>query len=62
MSQTNSMIAICDCCHESVPPYQGTLRFWNGAARKYAPKHAKRNAFGVLCACHCVKCERELGY
>lgn len=35
---------------------------WNGAARKYAPKYAIRSAYGVLGACHCVACEKELGY
>lgn len=40
----------------------GTIRQWNGAARKFAPKYAKRTAFGILHACHCGKCERELGY
>jgi hypothetical protein len=61
MSRTNDMQALCDRCRVFVPAGQGTLRFWNGAARKHAPAWAKRNAFGVYNACHCVDCERELG-
>ena len=62
MSRTNVLPAICDRCHETVPPLQGTIRYWNGAARKHAPRWAKRNAFGVFNACHCGKCEKLLGY
>lgn len=62
MSQTNPYPAICGRCKQIVPALQGTVRFWNGAARKYAPPYAARSAIGIFNACHCNKCERELGY
>lgn len=62
MSTTNSTGAICSRCKALVPARQGTIRMWNGAARKHAPKYATRSAFGVLAACHCGKCEKDLGY
>ncbi len=62
MSQTNATAVICGRCKNIVPARQGTVRFWNGAARRYAPKYATRSAYGVLGACHCNKCEKDLGY
>lgn len=62
MSQTNDTASICNRCKSLVPVRQGTIRVWNGAARKYAPKYATRSAYGILGACRCNKCERELGY
>ena len=59
MSQTNRTADICGSCKGLVPTGQGTLRFWNGSARRHAPKYAKRSALGILSACTCVKCEQE---
>jgi len=58
MSKTNVRAAICDSCKTLIAARCGTVRYWNGAARRYAPTYAKRSAFGVLSACHCQKCER----
>ena len=60
MSQTNSTYEVCSRCKSIVAPYTGTVRYWNGAARRHAPKYATKNPVGVLSACHCLKCEREL--
>jgi hypothetical protein len=57
MSRTNKRAAICGRCGVIVPTGQGAIRYWNGAARRHAPKYAIRSAFGVLNACHCVKCD-----
>lgn len=59
MSLTNRVADICSRCKTLVAAGTGTIRHWNGAARKYAPKYAVRSAFGVLAACHCLKCESE---
>lgn len=53
----NHWPGICNCCKASVPAGQGVLRYWNGAARKYAPKYALRSALGVLHALLCNKCD-----
>ena len=60
MSTTNSLPRICGRCKATVPPGTGTVRRWNGAARKHAPGYAIRSATGILSACTCVKCEAEI--
>lgn len=62
MSQTNEYPDICGRCKAIVPAGQGTVRFWNGAARKYRPSYAARSAVGIFNVCHCQQCERDLGY
>lgn len=59
MSQTNRTADICGACKNIVAAGCGTVRFWNGAARRYAPKYAQRSALGILSACHCTQCDAE---
>lgn len=59
MSQTNRAAAVCHVCKNLVAARCGTVRFWNGAARRHAPKHAIRSALGILSAFYCAKCDIE---
>ena len=59
MSQTNRTAEICSKCKNIIAIGCGTVRFWNGSARKHAPKYAKRSATGILSACLCIRCEQE---
>ena len=60
MSVTNRRAAICGRCKALVAAGVGTIRHWNGAARRFAPKYAIRSPLGILSACTCPKCEQEL--
>lgn len=60
MSTTNRRAAICGNCKRLVAAGTGTIRHWNGAARKFAPAYAVRSPTGILAACTCPKCEQEL--
>jgi hypothetical protein len=59
MSQTNRTPTLCNKCKNTIAAGVGTIRFWNGSARKHAPKYARRDAFGVLWATLCPTCEKE---
>jgi len=63
VSTTNRTPAICSRCGAIVPAGQGTIRHYNGSARRHAPQYAERSAFGVLALCHCTICEanRKVG-
>jgi len=54
------MTAVCSRCESTVAPRTGTIRYWNGAARKHAPKYATRTPYGVIVALTCLKCEDEI--
>jgi len=60
VSTPNRTVDICSRCKTWVPAGTGTIKHYNGAARRYAPKYAMRSAMGMLSLCHCVKCEQEL--
>jgi Fe-S-cluster-containing hydrogenase component 2 len=59
VSTTNRTLMICNKCKRTVPIGTGTIRHYNGSARKHAPKYAVRSAYGVFAACTCTKCEEE---
>lgn len=57
MSQTTQHPDVCGHCNSVVPAKQGVIRRWNGAARRFAPKYARKNAMGVITAVHCQACD-----
>lgn len=58
MSETTRFRGLCGHCGCEVPGGQGVIRRWNGAARRYAPKYARKNAMGVITALHCNACDQ----
>lgn len=57
MSQTTKHTGICGHCGCTVSAGTGTIRRWNGAARRHAPRYATKNAMGVITALHCTVCD-----
>lgn len=57
MSETTRYRGLCGHCGCTVEGGQGVIRRWNGAARRYAPKYAAKNAMGVITALHCQPCD-----
>jgi hypothetical protein len=53
----NRSPGICNCCKAPVATGCGVIRYWNGAARRHAPKYAKKSPYGIIHALLCATCD-----